>query len=125
MSVCTSVLRAFWSDGGSEGSAIPRGGEAVGAYAGSARGGRLLSSVLMDRGSGGGGGGEERKGAGGFGAAGAEALRGGDAGVGAQEAWLCSLPALNPLSAAALLSTGCSLRRIVEAVCQVRGDVSW
>ena len=43
---------------------------------------------------------------------------GGDAGN-PQEAWLCALPSLNPLAAAALLSAGRSLRRIVTAVCQV------
>ena len=42
----------------------------------------------------------------------------GDAGS-PQEAWLCALPSLNPLTAAALLSAGRSLRRIVSAVCQV------
>ena len=93
-------------------------------------GGRLLSVLSNPAGGGkfrstaGGGGAEDGRGGTVLAAAAAAVSShcggggGGDAGS-PQEAWLCALPSINPLTAAALLSAGRSLRCVVSAVCQV------
>ena len=86
------------------------GGSGAG-VAGASVGGRLLSALQWE-GSSGSWAGSRRGGGGGGGAGG-----GGGNSPSPQEAFLCALPSLNPLSAAALLASGLSLRGIIAALC--------
>ena len=82
----------------------------AGTGTGASGGGRLLSALQWEGGSSGSRAGNRRGGGGGGGGGGGDSPS-------PQEAFLCALPSLNPLSAAALLASGLSLRGIIAAVC--------